>query len=168
MSSGDLSGPPAFIAIERPKQAEHGDFATNVALLLAKGSGKPPRAVADLLVSRLTVGGASPLAEATVAGPGFINLRLADWYWQATLGQILQAAEAWGQSPARAAPRIFLEYLSANPTGPMHFAHGRHAAVGDSLARLLRFAGYPVKTEFYVNDAGNQVHVLSLSVWARY
>ncbi|MEO8212341.1 MAG: arginine--tRNA ligase [Myxococcales bacterium] len=168
VSSGDLSGPPAFIAIERPKQAEHGDFATNVALLLAKGSGKPPRAVADLLVSRLTVGGASPLAEATVAGPGFINLRLADWYWQATLGQILQAAEAWGQSPARAAPRIFLEYLSANPTGPMHFAHGRHAAVGDSLARLLRFAGYPVKTEFYVNDAGNQVHVLSLSVWARY
>ncbi|MES1172475.1 MAG: arginine--tRNA ligase [Bacteroidota bacterium] len=156
------------IAVERPKQPEHGDFATNVALLLAKGSGKSPRAVADLLVARLPVGGASPLAEASVAGPGFINLRLSPAYWQATLAEILSAGDDWGRSPERSAPRILLEYISANPTGPMHVAHGRHAAVGDSLARLLRFGGYPVTTEFYVNDAGNQVHVLSLSVWARY
>jgi arginyl-tRNA synthetase len=166
--AGEIRTVPAVIGVERPKQSEHGDFATNVALSLAKGSGKSPRVIADLLVGRLPIGGASPLAAVTVAGPGFINLRLADAYWQNALAHILNAGQAWGQSRARQAPRIFLEFLSANPTGPMHFAHGRHAAVGDSLARLLRFAGYPVKTEFYVNDAGNQVHVLALSVWSRY
>ena len=166
--AGEISGDPVSISVERPKQADHGDFATNVALLLAKGSGKPPRAVADLLRARLRLGGTSPLASVTVAGPGFINLRLADGYWQSRLAEIVAAGNKWGAGTARSTPRILLEYLSANPTGPMHFAHGRHAAVGDSLARLLRLAGYPVTTEFYVNDAGNQVHVLALSVWARY
>ena len=165
---GELGALPTLIAVARPKQADHGDFATNVALLIAKGSGKSPRVVADLLVGRLPIRGASPLAAVTVAGPGFRNIRLADAYWQAALARILTAGETWGQSAARQHPRICLEYLRANPTGPMPFAHGRHATVGDSPARLLRFAGYPVKTESYINDAGNQVHVLSLSVWARY
>ena len=168
-AAGELTvGANPAISVERPKQADHGDFATNVALMLAKGSGKPPRAVADLLVARLALGGTSPIANASVAGPGFINLRLSDAHWRATLGRVLAAGPAWGQGASRAHPRILLEYLSANPTGPMHVAHGRHAAVGDSLARLLRFGGYPVTTEFYVNDAGNQVQVLSLSVWSRY
>ncbi len=162
-------GPSAqTFSVERPKQADHGDFATNVALLLAKGAGKSPRALADLLLVHLPVGGSSPIAEASVAGPGFINLRFTPAFWQAHLAEILAAGESWGRGPARPTPKILLEYLSANPTGPMHFAHGRHAAVGDSLARLLRFGGYRVATEFYVNDAGNQVHTLSLSVWARY
>jgi arginyl-tRNA synthetase len=168
VGAAEIALHPTSIAVERPKQSDHGDYATNVALLIAKGSGKSPRAIADWLVARLPIGGSSPLAAASVAGPGFINLRLTDAYWQAALPEILGAANHWGRGAARSNPRISLEYLSANPTGPMHFAHGRHAAVGDSLARLLRFAGYPVTTEFYVNDAGNQVHVLALSVWARY
>ena len=161
-------GAPIEIPIERAKRPEHGDFASNVALTLAKKLGQTPRALAEAIVAKLQLGSGSPLAEATVAGPGFINLRLAPSFWQGTLTGILAAGENWGRSPARNAPKILIEYLSANPTGPMHVAHGRHAAVGDALARVLRFAGYPVTTEFYVNDAGNQVQMLALSVWARY
>ena len=167
-AEGAIAAAPAVVPIERPKRPEHGDFASNVALALAKGAGKPPRAVAEAIVARLPRGGTSPLAEATIAGPGFINLRLADGFWQRALGTILSAGADWGRGAPRPDPEILLEYLSANPTGPMHVAHGRHAAVGDALARLLRFAGYPVTTEFYVNDAGNQVQMLALSVWARY
>ncbi len=156
------------ISVERTKRPEHGDFASNVALSLAKSAGKPPRSVAEAIVAHLPVGGQSPLAEAGVAGPGFINLRLAPTFWQAAVARILAAGDDWGRGPARAAPKILLEYLSANPTGPIHVAHGRHAAVGDALARLLRFAGYPVTTDFYINDAGNQVQMLALSTWSRY
>jgi arginyl-tRNA synthetase len=159
---------PAQVSIERTKRPEHGDFASNVAMTLTKAAGKPPRALAEAIVARLPVGPGGLLAEATIAGPGFINLRLAPSFWQGTLAAILAAGDQWGRGAARANPKILLEYLSANPTGPMHVAHGRHAAVGDALARLLRFAGYPVTCEFYVNDAGNQVQMLSLSVWARY
>jgi arginyl-tRNA synthetase len=156
------------ISVERAKRAEHGDFASNVALVLAKSAGKAPRTVAEAIVARLPRGGSSPIAEASVAGPGFINVRLHPAFWQGMLPAILAAGDDWGRSPARNAPKILLEYVSVNPTGPMHFAHGRHAAVGDALARLLRFAGYPVTCEFYVNDAGNQVQMLAQSVWARY
>jgi arginyl-tRNA synthetase len=168
VSEAFLPVAPDSIPVERSKRAEHGDFASNVALTVAKGAGKPPRAVADAIVARLPIGGASPLAETNIAGPGFINLRLADSFWQGALTDILAAGTEWGKGTPQASPKIVLEYLSANPTGPMHVAHGRHAAVGDALARLLRFGGYPVTCEFYVNDAGNQVHMLSLSVWARY
>jgi arginyl-tRNA synthetase len=145
------------VSVERTKRPEHGDFASNVALTLAKPAGKPPRAVAEAIVARLPRGEGSPLAEATVAGPGFINVRLSPSFWQAALGKILAAGADWGRGDPRATPKVLLEYLSANPTGPMHVAHGRHAAVGDALARLLRFAGYTVTTDFYINDAGNQV-----------
>jgi arginyl-tRNA synthetase len=160
--------PPAELPIERTKRPEHGDFASNVALVVAKGAGKPPRAVAEAIVARLSVGEGSPLAEANIAGPGFINVRLSAGYWQGMLPTILAAGDEWGRGPARAAPKISLEYLSANPTGPITVAHGRHCAVGDSLARLLRFAGYEVTPEYYINDAGNQVQMLALSVWTRY
>ncbi len=162
---------PAAVSIERTKRPEHGDFASNVALTLAKPAGKPPRAVAEAIVARLARlprGGASPLAEATVAGPGFINLRLAPSFWQAALGQILAAGADWGRGAPRATPKVLLEYLSSNPTGPITVAHGRVAAVGDALTRLLRFAGYSVTPEFYINDAGNQVQTLALSTWVRY
>ncbi len=160
--------PPA-ISIESPKRPEHGDFASNVAMALAKGAGSPPRAIAEAIVARLEVGGTAPLAEASVAGPGFINLRFSNTFWQSTLSSILAAGHDWGRRALGSGlPRIILEYLSANPTGPIHVAHGRHAAVGDALARVLRFAGYPVTCEFYVNDSGNQVQMLALSVWARY
>jgi arginyl-tRNA synthetase len=160
--------PPAEVPIERTKRPEHGDFASNVALALAKGAGKPPRAIAEAIVARLPKGEGSPLAEAAIAGPGFINVRLSPAFWQGMLAAILAAGDDWGRGPARAAPRISLEYLSANPTGPIHVAHGRHCAVGDSLTRLLRFAGYAVTPEYYINDAGNQVEMLALSVWTRY
>jgi arginyl-tRNA synthetase len=159
---------PEAISVERAKRAEHGDFASNIALVLAKPAGKTPRVVAEAIVARLPRGEGSPIVEASVAGPGFINLRLAPAFWQAALVAMLAAGDDWGRAPTRTKPKILLEYVSVNPTGPMHFAHGRHAAVGDALARLLRFAGYPVTCEFYVNDAGNQVQMLAQSVWVRY
>jgi len=167
-NEGFIPAVPTNVPIERAKRAEHGDFASNVALAIAKGAGKAPRAVAEAIVARLPTGADSPLAEASIAGPGFINLRLSPVFWQRMLPAILAAGDDWGRGAARATPKIVLEYLSANPTGPITVAHGRHAAVGDSMTRLLRFAGYAVTPEYYVNDAGNQVEMLTLSVWTRY
>ncbi|HJX54732.1 MAG TPA: arginine--tRNA ligase [Polyangia bacterium] len=165
---GLLPAVPGSISVERPKRPEHGDYATNTALELAKAAGKQPRALAEIVVQRLRATGGAELSEVSVAGPGFINLRLSDVFWQRRLLDILGAQGHWGQGEAKPSPRVLVEYLSANPTGPLHFAHGRHAAVGDSLTRLLRFAGYDVLREFYLNDSGNQVAMLGLSVWARY
>ena len=124
---GFIPAAPANVPIERAKRPEHGDFASNVALMIAKAAGKTPRAVAEAIVARLPTGGGSPLAEATIAGPGFINLRLAPAFWQRLLPAILAAGDDWGRAAPRAAPNIVLEYLSANPTGPITVAHGRHA-----------------------------------------
>ena len=165
---GLLPTVPDSVPIERPKRPEHGDYATNVALALAKTVGKQPRALAEIIVERLRAAGGADLAEVSVAGPGFINLRLSNAFWQRRLLDILAVEGRWGQGEPKPSPRILVEYLSTNPTGPLHFAHGRHAAVGDSLTRLLRFAGYDVLREYYINDAGNQVATLALSVWTRY
>ncbi len=167
-AEGILAEVPSQVPFERPKRPEHGDYATNVALGLAKAAGKPPRALGEALAKHLRAVAGADLAEATVAGPGFVNLRFSDDFWQRRLLEIHKAGKDWGRGPAKASPKLCVEYLSANPTGPLHFAHGRHAAVGDSLTRLLRFAGYDVVREFYLNDAGNQVAMLALSVWARY
>ncbi|MGA7740757.1 MAG: arginine--tRNA ligase [Polyangia bacterium] len=165
---GVLPTAPDSIPVERPKRPEHGDYATNVALALAKDAGKQPRALAEIVVKYLLAEGGADISEVSVAGPGFINLRLSDAFWQRRLLEILAAGGRWGQGEAKPSPRVLVEYLSTNPTGPLHFAHGRHAAVGDSLTRLLRFAGYDILREYYINDAGNQVAMLALSVWARY
>jgi arginyl-tRNA synthetase len=165
---GLLAAVPESVPVERTKRPEHGDYATNVALALAKSAGKQPRVLAEIIVEHLRSAGGADLSEASVAGPGFINLRLSDAFWQRRLLDILAAEGRWGQGAPKASPRVLVEYLSANPTGPLHFAHGRHAAVGDSLTRLLRFAGYDVLREFYLNDSGNQVAMLARSVWARY
>jgi arginyl-tRNA synthetase len=167
-AEGLLQDPPAQIPFERPKRAEHGDYATNAALSLAKAAGKPPRAIGEAIAKHLRAVAGADLAEATVAGPGFVNLRFSDDFWQRRLLEIHKAGRAWGAGAPKASPKLCVEYLSANPTGPLHFAHGRHAAVGDSLTRLLRYAGYDVTREFYLNDAGNQVAMLALSVWTRY
>lgn len=167
-AEGLVAQVPANIAVERPKRREHGDFASNVALATAAGAALAPRAIAESIAAHLRALGAEDIAEATVAGPGFINVRLSDGYWQAALGDVLAAGADWGRGSPRASPRVLLEYVSSNPTGPLHVGHGRIAAVGDSLARLLRFAGYEVAREFYVNDAGNQVDMLARSVWSRY
>jgi arginyl-tRNA synthetase len=165
LPDSDISG---AILLERPKRSEHGDYSTNAAIALAKRAGKAPRVIGEAIAEKLREAGGKSLAEVAVAGPGFVNLRLADDFWQHRLLDIHTAGRAWGKGAARTTPRLCVEYVSVNPTGPLHFAHGRHAAVGDSLTRLLRFAGYQVVREFYLNDAGNQVATLALSVWARY
>src|SRR5262245_50648419 len=152
---GVFEGDLPAIAIERPKKAEHGDFATTVALALAKRAKKNPREVAEMLRTQL-VDPEGLVTSSDVAGPGFLNFRIADRVWRATLGEVLSRGAEYGRGQAPAgSPRILVEYVSANPTGPLHVGHGRCAAIGDGVARLITFAGYDVSREFYINDAGN-------------
>jgi len=154
---------PAW-SIERPKRAEHGDLATNAAMVLTKRVGKPPRAVAESLVKALA--GDSVVRTADVAGPGFVNLRLQPAAFHAELGDILLAGRGYGRSPAATGERINLEFVSANPTGPMHVGHARGAIFGDAVARLLEATGNRVVREYYINDFGNQTRVFADSVLA--
>ena len=150
-------------AVERPKRAEHGDLATNVALVLAKGGGKP-RSIAEQLVAALA--GSDVIASAEVAGPGFINLRLRTEVFHAELADIVRAGRAWGRKPAATGERVNIEFVSANPTGPVTVASGRNAVLGDTIARLLEATGCRVTREYYINDRGNQVRLLAESVKA--
>ncbi len=151
-------------AVERPKRAEHGDLATNVAMATAKKSGKPPRVVAEALVRALA--GSDLVASAEVAGPGFVNLRLHPSALQAQVTQVIEAGRGWGRTFAATGPRVNVEFVSANPTGPVTVASGRNAILGDSVARLLEAVGARVTREYYVNDRGNQVLKLAESVLA--
>jgi arginyl-tRNA synthetase len=156
----------AAISVEPPRDASHGDLATNAALVLAKPAGMNPRALAELLLPRLA---ALPgIAAASVAGPGFINLTLADSVWQAEITAITTAGADYGRSALGTGKRVNVEYVSANPTGPMHMGHCRGAVVGDALAGLLAFAGFAVTKEYYINDAGGQVDTLARSAHLRY
>jgi arginyl-tRNA synthetase len=154
------------ITVEPPRDASHGDLSTNAAMVLAKGAGTNPRALAALLVPKLEA--IADVAEVSVAGPGFINLRLTDNCWRAELATIQAAAGDYGKSKVGTGTRVNVEYVSANPTGPMHMGHCRGAVVGDALASLLEYAGYSVTREYYVNDAGGQVDTLARSVHLRY
>lgn len=154
------------IGVEPPRDPAHGDVATNAAMVLAKTAGMAPRAFAEKLAARLK--NEADIVAAEVAGPGFINLRIADSFWQARLSEILAARTAYGDSGMGAGKRINVEYVSANPTGPMHVGHGRGAVVGDALAALLEKAGFQVCREYYINDAGAQVDVLARSLYLRY
>jgi arginyl-tRNA synthetase len=154
------------VTAEPPRDAAHGDVATNAAMVLAKGARKKPRDIADALAGRLR---AIPgVTEVAVAGPGFINIRLADDFWRARLGELLKAGAAYGDSNLGKGEKVNVEYVSANPTGPLHVAHARGAVVGDALANLLRKAGYAVTKEYYINDAGAQVDTLGRSTFLRY
>src|SRR5690242_21422098 len=154
------------VTVEPPRDPTHGDLATNAAMVLAKPAGTNPRAVAERLAAEL--GKLDEVASATIAGPGFINLALTDDTWRAELAAILDAGDDYGRI-TRAAPfTVNVEYVSANPTGPMHMGHCRGAVVGDALANLLEFAGNKVVREYYVNDAGGQVDVLARSAHLRY
>ncbi len=157
---------PAKTVIEPPKDKQFGDMAVNIALLLAKEAGKPPRDLAHDLAAGLLKGD-GVVASAEVAGPGFLNIRFSQAFWQQTLWEIERAGDTFGSSTVGGKKKFQVEFVSANPTGPLHIGHGRGAAVGDSLARLLRFAGYDVHTEYYINDAGRQMRLLGLSVWLR-
>ena len=164
---GDGSMPDVSrVTTEPPRDASHGDIATNAAMVLAKAAGENPRALAEKIVARLASD--TDIDNASVAGPGFINLKLSKAFWTAHLKAILDAGYDYGRSNQGANRRINVEYVSANPTGPMHVGHCRGAVVGDVLANLLAFAGANVTKEYYINDAGVQIGVLARSVWLRY
>ena len=151
-------------SLERPKRAEHGDLATNAAMVLTKSLGKPPRVIAEALVRALAKD--PVIRSAEVAGPGFVNLRLHPSVFHAELSEILQAGRGYGRLPAATGERIDIEFVSANPTGPMHVGHARGAIFGDAVARLLEATGNRVVREYYVNDFGNQTRVFAESVLA--
>src|SRR5690606_29363623 len=148
----------AGVSVEPPRDPAHGGLATNAALVLAKPAGTNPRALAEGLVGKLVDD--AMVTSAEIAGPGFINLRLADAVWLGELRAVAALGADYGRSLLGAGRRVNVEYVSANPTGPMHMGHCRGAVVGDALASLLEFAGHQVIREYYVNDAGGQVDVL--------
>ena len=156
----------ANVAVEPPRDASHGDLATNAAMVLAKQAATNPRALAEKIVEHLRRD--PDIEDAEIAGPGFINLRLSDAAWREELVAIDDLGGDYGRSGAGKGTRVNIEYVSANPTGPMHMGHCRGAVVGDALAALLEFAGHPVIREYYVNDAGGQVDVLARSAHLRY
>lgn len=156
---------PREILVEPAKDKKNGDFATNLALTLAKPLGKPPRAVAEAIVAALPAGGI--VSKVEIAGPGFINFFLAAGALQQVVVEILNAGDAFGIDRSGAKGKAMVEFVSANPTGPLHVGHGRGAAVGDCMARVLAAAGWQVTKEFYYNDAGNQIANLGVSVQAR-
>jgi arginyl-tRNA synthetase len=167
--AGELSaggGTHQAITLERPPRADFGDYSTNAALLLAPAAGAPPRELAQRLGDALAVRLGEQLERFEVAGPGFLNLFLADGWHRAALAEVLATGESFGRGGALAPERIIVEFVSANPTGPMHVGHARNAAYGDALARVLAFHGHQVEREFYVNDAGSQVRKLGESIRA--
>jgi arginyl-tRNA synthetase len=165
-AAGD-TGPLPDFALEVPRNPEHGDFACNAALVAAKRLRRPPRQVADELLAALGDAGGL-VASAEVAGPGFLNLRLAEGRWHDALRAILVAGETFGRSGLGAGRRVQVEFVSANPTGPLTLGHGRQAVLGDCIARLLENQGFAVVREYYFNDGGRQMRVLGASVRARY
>ena len=161
-SGADLSR----IVVEPPRDPTHGDMATNAAMVLAKDAGKKPRELAESIAAKLRAD--DKVASVDVAGPGFINLTLKPNVWGEELRLVLAAGSDYGRSEIGKGEKVNVEYVSANPTGPMHVGHGRGAVFGDALANLLSFAGYDVTREYYVNDAGAQVDVLARSAFLRY
>jgi arginyl-tRNA synthetase len=154
------------VAVEPPRDAAHGDMATNAAMVLAKPAGLSPRAIAEALAPRLA---ADPrVAAAEVAGPGFLNLRLDPSVWQGLIRSVLGQGTEYGRSALGQGLKVNVEFVSANPTGPMHVGHVRGAVFGDALARLLSYTGYDVTREYYINDGGAQVDVLARSAYERY
>ena len=156
----------AGISVEPPRDRAHGDMATNAAMVLAKPAGMAPKAIAEALAERLALD--PRITSAAVAGPGFLNLRLADGLWQGVVRAALTEGADFGRSTLGQGLKVNVEFVSANPTGPMHVGHVRGAVVGDALARLLAFAGWKVTREYYINDGGAQVDVLARSAYERY
>jgi arginyl-tRNA synthetase len=167
IAAGDIAlTEPPEVFLERPRDPSHGDWATNIALVSAKAAGANPRALADAIASRIA--GHPDVAAVEVAGPGFINLRLSDAALQRVVEQVRTEGTDFGRVDLGRGRRVQVEFVSANPVGPMHVGHGRWAALGDSMARVLAHAGWRVQREFYVNDAGVQMDIFAKSVAARY
>ncbi len=156
----------AAVTVEPPRDAAHGDMATNAAMVLAKPAGRKPREIAEALAGELA--GDDRIAAAEVAGPGFLNLRLAPGVWSGLVTRVLEAGDGYGRSGMGQGQRVNVEYVSANPTGPLHVGHTRGAVFGDALASLLAYSGHEVTREYYINDGGAQVDVLARSAYERY
>src|SRR5215204_1862526 len=167
-SRGLLASSPdlARIVVEPPRDPTHGDVATNAAMVLPKDAGMKPRDLAELIATELRA--VPDITRVEVAGPGFINISVATSVWGRCLAAILREGAAYGRSVIGAGERVNVEFVSANPTGPMHIGHCRGAVVGDALASLLSVAGFSVTREYYINDAGAQVDVLGRSAFLRY
>ncbi|HEU4973968.1 MAG TPA: arginine--tRNA ligase [Baekduia sp.] len=166
-AGADAPAPKSRPTLERPRQADHGDYATNAAMLLAPIMKAKPRDVADRLVVELESGLGASVDRIEVAGPGFLNLFLSDAWYVDALGHVLAAGDAFGAGGAERFLKIDVEFVSANPTGPLHVGHARNAAYGDALSALLSFVGHDVTREYYINDFGSQVVNLGRSVQAR-
>lgn len=154
------------VVIDRTKDAQHGDFACNIAMVLAKAARRNPRELAQLLVTNLPV--SDKVEKVEIAGPGFINFFMTAAAFRAVIGEVLEAGEAYGHSAVGLGRLVQVEFVSANPTGPLHVGHGRGAAYGAAVADLLAAAGFRVHREYYINDAGRQMDILAASVWLRY
>ena len=156
----------ARVTVESPRDPAHGDLATNAAMVLAKPLGLKPRDLAEQIAAALRLDG--EFTEVTVAGPGFINIRLDKAVWHRVLAAVVAKGDGFGRSTQGSSAKVNVEYVSANPTGPMHVGHTRGAVFGDALANLLAFAGYDVTREYYINDAGSQIDTLARSAFLRY
>ncbi len=163
----EMGAPAGTITLERPRDPSHGDLATNVALTLAKPLSRAPRQIAEEIAEKLDLAAAG-VDSVEVAGPGFLNFRLASDAVASVIDDILRADEAWGRSDIGKGQAVMVEFVSANPTGPLHVGHGRQAALGDGVASLLDWTGWDVHREYYYNDAGRQIDQLTFSVRARY
>jgi arginyl-tRNA synthetase len=168
VAAAGLPEPPAGVDLTPPKQREHGDWATNVALQLAKPAGRPPREVAAAIAAALEAAPPPHLERVEIAGPGFLNLHLAPTWLHDVLRAVVAAGAAYGRNETMAGKRVNLEFVSANPTGPLHAGGGRWVAVGDAIANLLAASGATVEREYYLNDAGSQLNMFGASVLARY
>ncbi len=164
--AGLLKSARAEFNVEAPKDPAHGDAAANLALVIARAEGKPPRAIAEIIKDQLEVGG--DIAEVTIAGPGFINFRMAPAFWHNELRRAATAGAAFWRPQIGAGRTVQVEFLSANPTGPLTVGHGRNAVLGDTIARLFEATGYRVTREYYFNNGGRQMRLLGESVRARY
>ena len=154
------------IVVEPPKDNKHGDMASNIALILARPLGMKPRDIAEMIKPLLDK--EAHINNVTIAGPGFLNWHIDESLWQAQIIEILKLGKDYGKSDLGKGEKVNIEYVSTNPTGPLHVGHARGAVIGDALASLLDYAGYDILKEFYVNDAGAQIDKLAASVYLRY
>jgi len=164
--AGQLKSGPVPFSVDTPKDSAHGDLAANVAMILARAEGKPPRAIAEIIKSNLDPG--SDVAEITIAGPGFINFRMSPHFWQNELRRVAREGQAYWLPQFGGGKKVNVEFLSANPTGPLTVGHGRNAVLGDTLARLHEATGHRVTREYYFNNGGRQMKLLGASVRTRY
>ena len=166
--AGELElSPFPEIVVEKPKDEKMGDFSTNVAMTLARSERKNPKVIAES-VARYLKNGSNDLSQVEIAGPGFINLKMSHEFFLQRLKNVVKQGDDFGQTDVGQGTKVLIEFVSANPTGPLHVGHGRGAAVGDALARILKKSGYDLSTEYYINDVGNQMNFLGRSTWLRY